>query len=150
LIKQTRDVAELRRLCIAIARVRDPKLAQDAAQLALSNELPPQEITLRMRMIQSLRGEHPQLAWKVFTANEKQLMSSAGNLEPMYLAQFVPQAFWNSLPLDQLEAWVLAHVPKEMTPDVDKGMAGAKFKLDIKRALVPAADAYLKSRKTPA
>jgi aminopeptidase N len=148
LIKQTKDVAELRRFCIAIAHARDPKLAQDAAQIALSKELPPQEISLRLGMIHTLRDEHPQLAWSIFTANEKQLLSSSGNLEPLFLAQYVPQTFWNSLPLDQLKAWVLANVPKEMAANVEKGMDGAKFKVDTKQALVPAADAYVKTRKT--
>ena len=148
LIKQTKDVAELRRFCLAIANVRDPKLARDAAQIALSNELPPQEISLRTAMIRTLRDEHPQLAWSIFTANEKQLMSPRGNLEPLFLAQYVPQTFWNSLPLDQLKAWILAHVPQEMAANVEKGMDGAKFKVDTKQALVPAADAYVKTRKT--
>ena len=148
LIKQTKDVAELRRFCVALANVRDPKLAQDAAQLALSKELPPQEISLRMGMIRALRDEHPQLAWSIFTANEKQLLSPSGNLEPLFLSQYVPQTFWNSLPLDQLKAWILAHVPQEMAANVEKGMDGAKFKVDTKQALVPAADAYVKTRKT--
>ena len=148
LIKQTKDVAELRRFCAAIANVRDPKLAQDAAQLALSKELPPQELHLRMGMIRALRDEHPQLAWSIFTANEKQLLAPSGNLEPLFLAQYVPQTFWNSLPLDQLKAWILAHVPQEMAANVEKGMDGAKFKVDTKQALVPAADAYVKTRKT--
>ena len=150
LIKQTQDVAELRRFCVALANVRDPKLAAVAAQFALSSEIPPQEITLRMHMIQTLRDEHPQLAWTLFAANEQKLLSPFGNLEPLFLAQYVPQTFWNSLPLDQLKSWVVARVPKEMAANVEKGMEGAKFKADTKRELVPAADAYLKTRKSPA
>jgi aminopeptidase N len=150
LIKQTQDVAELRRFCVALANVRDPKLAAAAAQFALSSEIPPQEITLRMHMIQTLRDEHPQLAWTLFAANEQKLLSPFGNLEPLILAQYVPQTFWNSLPLDQLKSWVVARVPKEMAANVEKGMEGAKFKADTKRELVPAADAYVKTRKSPA
>ena len=150
LIKQTKDVAELRRFCVALAGVRDPKLAETAAQFALSSEIPLQEITLRMHMIQTLRDEHPQLAWTLFTANEQKLLSPRGNLAPLFLSQYVPQTFWNSLPLDQLKAWIVAHVPKEMAANVDKGMEGAKFKADTKRELVPAADAYVKTRKSPA
>ena len=150
LIKQTKDVNELRRFWVALASVRANKLAQDAAQLALSSEIPPQEMSLRMQMIGTLRDEHPQLAWTTFTANEQKLMSPAGDLAPLFLAQYVPQTFWNSLPLDQLKAWILAHVPKEMAANVEKGMDGAKFKADIKRALVPAADAYVKTQKTAA
>jgi len=148
LIKQTKDVAELRRFCIALAHVRDPKLAESVARLALSNEIPPQEVSLRAQMLVTLNDRNPQLAWSTFSANEHQLLSPAGNLEPLFLAQYVPQGFWNSLPLDQLEAWILAHVPKEMAPNVEKGMDGAKFRVDVKRALVPEADAYVKSKKS--
>jgi aminopeptidase N len=150
LIKQTKDVAELRRLCIALAHVGDPKLAEAVAQLALSPELPPQEIQLRAQMLIALGDENPKLAWATFAANEHQLLLPFGNLEPLFLAQYVPQAFWNSQPLDQLKAWVLAHVPKEMAADVEKGMDGARFRVDVKRAVVPAADAYVKTRKSPA
>ena len=150
LIKQTKDVPQLRRFCIALAHVGDPKLADSVAKLALSGEIPAQEIQLRAQMLITLVDENPKLAWTTFAANEHQLLSPFGNLEPLFLAQYVPQAFWNALPLDQLKAWVLAHVPKEMAADVDKGMDGAKFRVDVKRALVPAADAYVKTRKSPA
>jgi aminopeptidase N len=147
LIKQTKDVAELRRFCIALAHVRDPKLAESVPKVALSSEIPPQEITLRMLMLVTLNDEHPQLAWTTFTANEHQLLSPLGHLEPLVLAQYVPEGFWNALPLDQLKAWVLAHVPGEMAAVVDKGMDGAKFRVAVKRALVPAADAYVGRRR---
>ena len=148
LIKETKDVAELRRFCMALAHARDPKLAESVAKIALSSDVPPQEITLRAQMLMTLGDEHPKLGWTTFSENEHQLLSPSGNLEPLFLAQYVPQMFWNSLPLDQLKTWILAHVPKEMATDVDKGIDGARFKVDVKRALVPAADAYVKAKKT--
>ena len=150
LVKQTHDVAELRRFCVALSNVRDPKLASSAAQFALSGEIPAQETQLRLEMIQTLRDQNPQLAWATFSANEPKLLSSFGNLEPLFVAQYVPRMFWNSLPLEQLQAWILARVPNEMTTEVAKGMDAAKFKADVKRMLVPAADAYVKTRKSPA
>jgi aminopeptidase N len=150
LIKQTKDLAELRRFYLALCNARDPKLAASAAQLAMSSEIPAQETQLRLLMIRTLRNRNPQLAWTTFSANEPKLLSSYGNLEPLIVAQYVPEMFWNSVPLEQLQAWILARVPKEMAAEVNKGMDGAKFRADVKRVLVPAADAYVKAGKSPA
>jgi hypothetical protein len=65
------------------------------------------------------------------------LFSSSGNLEPLFIAQYVPQYFWNSLPLDQLEDWIKAHSPAEMSSNIAKGMEGARFKVAEKHRLVP-------------
>jgi hypothetical protein len=100
-------------------------------------------VQLRLEMVFGLRNEHPDLAWSVFSANAQMLFSSLGNLEPLFIAQYVPQYLWNSLPLDQLEAWIKAHSPTEMSSNIAKGMEGARFKVAEKRRLVPAADAYL-------
>ena len=65
---------------------------------------------------------------------------------PLIIAQYVPQFFWRGVPLVELEAWVRAHVPAEMSPDVDRGMEMARFKLAEKAILVRDADAYLRER----
>jgi len=54
--------------------------------------------------------------------------------------------FWDSVPLDQLESWVRAQVPEQMSPNVARGMETARFKLSEKSALVAAADAYVSSQ----
>jgi hypothetical protein len=68
-------------------------------------------------------------------------------LAPLFLAQYVPEYFWSSLPLDQLEAWLKAHVPAGMEDNIAKGMQAARFKVSQKQALVPAADDYLAARR---
>jgi aminopeptidase N len=143
LAKGSRDQAERGRLYIALAGARDPKLAEQVAQIALASELPPQEIQLRQGMIGALRQEHPELGWKTFANNVDTLMSPAGAMAPLFEAEFVPQAFWNSLPPDQMEAWIRARVPAEMNDYIEKGMEGARFQYSQKKALVPAADAYV-------
>ena len=56
---------------------------------------------------------------------------------------------WNSLPLDQLESWLKAHVPAGMGAEIEKGMQSARLKVSEQAALVPAAGAYLASRPHP-
>jgi aminopeptidase N len=146
LAKAARTQAERRRLYVALAAARDPSLAEQVAQMALSSELLPQESQLRLAMIGKLRHEHPELAWNTFANNADMLMSPAGALAPLFEAEYVPQQFWNSLPPDKMEVWIRAHVPAEMNDYIEKGMEGARFQYSQKQALVPAADAYVADR----
>jgi aminopeptidase N len=143
LAKAASDDSDKRRLYVALAGVRDPQLAERAAKIALDPEIPPQGVQLRLAMVGTLRTEHPQLAWKTFSSNIEMLMSPFGNLAPLFEAQFVPQIFWNSVPPDDMEAWLKSRLPAEMHPSITKGMEGARFKVSQKAALVPAADAYV-------
>jgi hypothetical protein len=45
-----------------------------------------------------------------------------------------------------MEAWLKAHVPAEMAPQIAKGMDGARFRVAEKAQLVPEAQAYLAAR----
>ncbi len=102
LAKAATDDAAHRRLYLALAAARDPKLAEQVAGIALSSELPPQDIQLRLAMIGTLRRDHPQLGWSTFSDHAEMLLSPFGNLAPLFEAQYVPQLFWNSLPPDKM------------------------------------------------
>jgi len=47
------------------------------------------------------------------------------------------------VPLVELEAWVRAHVPAEMSLDIARGLEAARFRLAEKAALVREVDASL-------
>jgi aminopeptidase N len=143
--RQASDAAELERYYTALADVRDPQLAAQLVQIALSSELPPQAARLRLGLVLGLARYHHELAWSTFSSNVDTLISPFPMFAPLIVSQYVPAALWDSVPLDQLEAWVRAHVPAEMSENVDRGMESARFKLSEKQALVPAADAYLHS-----
>ncbi|HEX4151427.1 MAG TPA: M1 family aminopeptidase [Steroidobacteraceae bacterium] len=141
--KQAKDETERERYYLALASVRDPKLALEVAQIALSDELPPEAASLRLQMMLALAAEHKRLSWDTFTANEKRLLEAVPSEGPLILAQIVPSVYWDAVPLDQLESWVRGHVPAEMSDAVARGMETARFKLKEKNALVAAADAYV-------
>jgi aminopeptidase N len=143
LAKQARDDAQKRRFYVALASVQDAQLAEQVAQIALGTEIPPQEIQLRFEMVGILQQGHPQLAWSAFSSHADTLLSPLGALAPLMLAQEVPEVFWNSLPADQLEAWLKVHLPAEMAPNIARGMEGARLRMHEKATLVPAADSYL-------
>jgi aminopeptidase N len=126
---------ELRRYYTALMGVRDPQLAAEALAMALSTEIPPQADGLRMGLMARLQREHPQLAWDAFAAHWEALLAPHQPFGAIYLAQYVPEIFWNSLPADQLESWVKAHAPAEMGMEVARGMETARFRLDRKSRL---------------
>jgi aminopeptidase N len=144
--RQAKDDSERLRLYRALAAVRDPKLAEQVEAIATSNDLPPQDVTLPLQMLATLRGEHPKLAWDSFSARYEKLLAAYGDNVPLILTQLVPSSFWNAVPPDELERWLRAHVPQAMASNVDKAVQEVGFKVSEKAALIPAADAYVSKR----
>jgi aminopeptidase N len=148
LAKAAADEAELQRYYSALVDVRDPQLAAKVVQIALSSELPPQAAQLHLRLVFGLARYNPHLAWSTFSDHVDTIMAPFPSFAPLMISQYVPMAFWDSVPLDQLETWVRAHVPAEMSVNVDRGMESARNRLSEKQALVLAVDQYLKTRST--
>ena len=147
--KSAGNETELRRYYTALMQVRDPALATSAVAIALSGEIPPQADSLRLWLVLALSDDHQQLAWNTFVQHLDALLAPHQPYGPMYIAQYGPGMFWNAVPLDQLEAWVKAHVPAEMTAEVARGMETARFKIAEKSALIKAADHYLAALVPP-
>jgi hypothetical protein len=145
LAKAATNDADRDRYYTALMSVRNPQLAARAAQIALSPELPPQAAMTRVQLVIHLVDEHHQLSWSTFTEHVDSLMAPFPSFAPLAIAQYIPSAYWDSTPLDQLETWVRAHVPAEMSSNIERGMETARFKLSEKQALIPAVDAYLHS-----
>jgi aminopeptidase N len=146
LAKGAKDDTFMERCYVAMARVRDPDLARQVVQIALSDEVPPQANTLDLRLIFTLAREHPRLSWDAYIANQEQLLKSISSEErPLRVAQQTPAVYWDALPLDQLESWVRANIPKGASDNLARGMETAHHSAEQKVALVKAADEYLAS-----
>jgi aminopeptidase N len=141
--KAATEQSEQERYFVALMRVRDPQLAARAVQIALSPDIPPQAESLRFNLIGVLAREHPQLSWNAFSTNSEKLLAQRVDFASLIIAQYVPEMYWNAVPLPDLETWVRAHVPAEMSASVERGMETAHFKFAEKAALVREADAYL-------
>jgi hypothetical protein len=100
---------------------------------------------VRPQLVFGLDDQHPQLAWSTFSDNVDALMAPFPAFAPLIIAQYVPRGFWDIVPMEQLEAWVRAHVPAEMSDNVARGMDSARFLLSEKQTLVPEVDAYVGS-----
>ena len=146
LARSAADETELRRYYLALTRVRDPQLATKAVPIVLSSEIPPQAANERLWLVMELAHEHPPLAWTTFQNNFDSLIAPLAGLDTLILTQSCPEAFWDSAPPDELEAWIRAHVAAEMSDNVARGMETARFRLEEKKALAQAADAYVAAR----
>jgi aminopeptidase N len=140
LARGAKNGSELERFYVALGQVRDPHLAEQAAQIAFSSEIPPQALMVRIEMVGQITHEHPALGWRLFTTHADELLASQGNMEPLIVAQYVPPLFWNSAPLGEIEAWARSKVPPEMAPVLARGMAAARLKVAEKELLVQEAD----------
>lgn len=141
--RASQDETELRRYYSALMEVRDPALARQAADIALSPEIPAQADAFRLQLIAQLAGQHPQLSWQVFRDNSERLLKSFGFEGPLIVAQYLPEIYWNGVPAPEMESWVRAHVPAELGPSVDRGMETVRFRVAEKDMLIREADAYL-------
>ena len=144
LAKTAKNQTERQRYYSALAPVRDPLFAAQVIQIALSDELPPQAATMRVRLVLQLAPRFHQLSWNAFTANREKLLEPFPASTSLFIGQRVPDVYWDSLPLAQLEAWVKANIPAEASETMERGMQTARAKLAEKQALIPAADAYLR------
>jgi aminopeptidase N len=148
LAKGAKDDTFMQRCYVALARVRDPDLARQVVQIALSDEVPPQANTLSLRLILTLAREHPRLSWDTYIAHQDQLMKSIPSEgRPIVIAEQTPAAYWDALPLDQLEAWVRGNIPKGALDNLARGMETARHLAAQKPILVKATDSYLATAK---
>ena len=151
LAQGAKDDTFMQRCYVALARVRDPALARQVVQIALSDEIPPQANTLSLRLVVTLAREHPRLSWDTFTTHQEQLLKSiATETRPLLVAQQTPTAYWDAVPLDQLEKWVRENIPQGASGNLARGMETARHLAAQKQDLVKAADAYLASAKRAA
>jgi aminopeptidase N len=143
--KAASDETEQQRYYSALMEVRDPQLARQAAQIAMSAEIPPQGAHWRLRLLVVLAEEHPQLAWNTFIDNSEALLSPNPKYAPLITSQYVPEYFWNGAEPDRIEAWVRAHVAAEMSRNVERGMEAARFRRSEQQSLIAAIDAMTAS-----
>jgi hypothetical protein len=135
----------LERYLGALMQVRDPILAQQALNIALSDEIPAQADAIRMGLIFGAARQNPALAWAALRDHVDQVMKPYPQYRPLFLAQYVPEYMWNGVAPDDMNAWLKDRVPPEMAPNLARGIQAARFSLSKKLEIVTAADAYLAS-----
>ena len=143
LAKASKSEAELRRLFLVLTLVRDPQLAEEAATIAMSSEIPPQSGAVRLKLLLGLANAHPELAWKVLDAHVDEIMAPQGRYAPLFLTRFIPAAMWEAVPSEEMRTWLNAHVAAGLADSVTRAMETVEFRRSEKTALAAAAAAYL-------
>ncbi|HWZ62503.1 MAG TPA: M1 family aminopeptidase [Steroidobacteraceae bacterium] len=141
--REEKDEAAQRRYYLALMQVGDDALAERAVQAALSAEIPPQAAGMRLHLIVALAGRHPALAWRTFMANADLLLAPYPKYAPLITSQDVPEVFWDAADPHEVETWVRARLPAEMTANIARGMEAARVRRAERIAMVPAADAWV-------
>jgi aminopeptidase N len=120
----------------ALMRVRDPQLAERALQIALSNEVPPQQDSARFRYVAAAAEWNPKLAWAVLQAHTDQLTRRFSAFEKtLVLAETIPVVFLDATTPDQIEAWLKANLPPNSATYIAKGLARARTDAAIRARL---------------
>jgi aminopeptidase N len=146
LAQRAGNETERERDYLALGLVRDPTLAAQVLQIAVSNELPPQAATIGMQLVFRLAARFHQASWEAFTANREKLLKPLPSMTTLILGEDVPEIYWDSVPLEQLERWIKANVPAEAADTVERGMQTARFRRSQKQALIPEADAFIRAQ----
>ncbi len=141
--KASRNEAEARIAYGALTSVRDPQLLQEAFQIVMSSEMPPQTAGIRGRLIMAAAAHDPQAAWAFYRAHQAQIAGAQSEFSRSLAFTNIPATFWRAAPLEQLEAWVRAHAPPNAEPYIARGMERARLAAALQKRLVSDTDAYL-------
>jgi aminopeptidase N len=136
LAQSTKDPTLASTYRAALMRVRNPQLAERALQIALSNDVPPQQESSRLRLVMTAADWNPKLAWGVFQTHTDQLTHRLSLFEKILtLANAVPPVFVDATAPEQIEAWLKANLPPNAAPYIAKGMARARTNVAIRDRL---------------
>lgn len=141
--KSSKNETELRRYYRALMSVRNAKLATQALSIALSPEIPPQAVSLRLRLVGIAADENPQLAWRFFKKNSDTLLAPMGVGAAGFISESVPQLYWRGAPLDEIKAWVSSKTAPEMAPRVADGIERAESARAETKTMSTATDTYV-------
>ncbi len=143
LAKAAKDQTSAERFYFALSAAKDPKLAQQAMQIAISSEIPPQAGNSVPGLVFRNSDWNPTLAFEFGKAHGKQIFASMAGMNMVFIALFAPQQLVDAAPLDQVRAWVTSLVPPGSDAYIERGMSAAKLALQIKARIVEQADAAL-------
>jgi aminopeptidase N len=94
-------------------------------------------------MLFGLVQRHAELSWHAYSTTDRDLFAQYGPEGPVILAQTIPQVYWRAAPLSEIDAWLGAHLPKELATAREHSMEQARLRVAERTALLPAADRYV-------
>lgn len=126
----------------AMAASHDPALAAKTLELALSNELPPNEATNLVGRV-SDDGEQRELAWTFAQAHRVQLSEKLSSFRFNDYFPNIARHFSDEQHAAELEAFAKTHLAPGSAPAVEKATEHIRFKTEFKQRLIPALQSWL-------
>ncbi len=127
LARSARNETEFHWFAAAVGAVRDPHLAEQALRFALSSAVPAQAQDERIALIYAIANDHPALSYRFLQANATRLFQANSVEDSVFIAQEIPETYWDAAPIDEIVRWVKAHTPPEATPELARGAERARF-----------------------
>ncbi|HEY1727222.1 MAG TPA: M1 family metallopeptidase [Candidatus Baltobacteraceae bacterium] len=139
-----RDVPEVGRFYGALVTIRDPKLAAMALQAVMTDPLPPQAQSNKLRLIFESADWNPKLSWTFFERHGPDLLKDFSEFDrALFMADALPDIYKDAEPPSVIAVWVQARSPAGAAPYIKRGLAAARVKLAEKARLVAELNAEL-------
>jgi aminopeptidase N len=142
LARSARGEVESRRFADAMAAVRDPQLASELLQITLSPEIPVQAEPERLALIYAVARAHPALSYRFLQAHAGRLFAANSTQDSVYLAQHLPEVYWDAAPVDRVVGWVRTHTPREAAPELARGAERARYRRIVRQRIDAQAAAF--------
>ena len=148
LAKSSQNETEGQRYFSALETAKDPKLAEEGMEIAISSEIPPQAANAIPQLVGSNVDWNPALTYAFMKAHAKDVFKVFTGMDLVFVALFVPPSFAAAAPLDDVQPWVTSLVPPGSDAYIQRGMASAKLRLQLETRIVEQADAALRAQRT--
>ena len=133
--KKSAGLEEKQNYYAALTSATDPKLAERALQIALTDELPTSRAVYIMPAVARDSG-HPEIAWKFAQAHMKELLAKADALGVNSYAPSLFNFFSDPARITELRAYGKAELPPAAAKPIEKAADEIAFRADFKKRLV--------------
>jgi aminopeptidase N len=142
---KTTSIEEKQNYYDALAAARDPKLAEKALQISLTDELPTSR-ALHLAGKVARYSEHPDLAWDFAKANMKALLEKTDAVGANSFAPSLFVFFSEKSRADELKAYAKSNLPAASAKEVAKAVDEVEFRAEFKKRLVPQLNNWIEQR----
>ncbi|HEV2803405.1 MAG TPA: M1 family metallopeptidase [Chthoniobacterales bacterium] len=131
---KTTSIEEKQNYYMALASVRDPKLAARTLEISLTDELPTSRATYLVTKV-ARESEHPDLAWTFARTHMKALLAKTDALGANSYAPGLFRFFSDPARIVELERYAKSDLPPTAAKDVIKATDEIGFRAELKSTL---------------
>ena len=131
---KTTSIEEKQNYYDALASAADPKLAERALQIALTDELPSSRAVFLVPRVARETG-HAELVWRFAKANMKALLKKSDALGALSYPPSLFTFFSDRARIEELQAYAKAELAPAAAKEVEKATDEIAFRADFKRRL---------------